>query len=183
MGNHTLTTSPAEEQPQQWRPPLVIEFVITVLTLAVGFGGGVLMSRDHSPAYARQQQLTTDEVLAFVAEGGARCNEPLRRSAASGAPQHTNCTEDGTFRFEVSVSDSVEASYESFDLATRVGCVTFDGEHHSQYFVVRDANWNLLTHDEQLASKLLQLRGVTVATGACDKSQADSGVSGPMRPS
>lgn len=183
MGNQINHTPATEARPQRWRTVLVIECVITVLTLAVGFGGGVLMSRDHSPAYARQQHLTTDEVLAFVADGGARCDEPLRRKPAHGASQHTSCTEDGRFRFEVSVSDSVEASYESFDLATRVGCITLDGARHTQYFVVRNANWNLLTHDEDLASGLLQLRGVTVATGRCPVDRSwQTGIAGPMRP-
>lgn len=183
MDNTPGTPVGLDATPQRRRLPMAVECVITVLTLAVGFGGGVLMTRDHSPAYAHQRQLTTDEVLEFVAQGGARCSVPMRHGSAKGGSQHSSCIENGKMRFEVSVSNSVGASYESFDLATDVGCITFDGARHSQYFVARDANWNLLTHDKALAATLLQLRGVTVATGGCpvDASQ-QPGLTGPMRP-
>ena len=123
------------------------------------------------------------DLLEFVAQGGARCSVPMRHGSAKGGSQHSSCIENGKMRFEVSVSNSVGASYESFDLATDVGCITFDGARHSQYFVARDANWNLLTHDKALAATLLQLRGVTVATGGCPvDASTQPGLTGPMRP-
>ena len=50
MDNTPGTPIGLDATPQRRRLPMAVECVITVLTLAVGFGGGVLMTRDHSPA-------------------------------------------------------------------------------------------------------------------------------------
>jgi hypothetical protein len=184
MGNNSSSTADVgRPERSRRRRHLLTEVAITGITLAVGGVGGALWANDGPPAFAGRQQLTVDEVLGVVADAGVQCAETPRLGREASSGQHVTCSEDGRFRFEIAVSTSMGASYQSFDLATSVGCITLDGTRPKKFYVAREANWNLLTYDEALATALLQTPGVTVAVKGCLATRdGHEGLAGPMRP-
>ncbi|MFM7252957.1 MAG: hypothetical protein ACKO27_07810, partial [Ilumatobacteraceae bacterium] len=113
--------------------------------------------RDESvPRFAERPTATADSVLARIGGLGVECDEPLEYSERSSG-SWVFCK--GSPRFDLHVSPSVEEAYEAFDLASLLGCYTVGNLPFKQFYLARDSNWNLLTHDEELATGLARLHG------------------------
>lgn len=117
------------------------------------------------PQFAERPISTANSVLAQIGSLGIECDEALEFSERpSGSWVFCN----GSPRFDLHVSPSIEDAYEAFDLASLLGCYTVGNLPFKQFYLARESNWNLLTHDEELATDLARLNGVTITVGACD---------------
>ena len=144
---------------------LLKSLVLTTALLMVAFSVGWRMRGDTAPAFAARTVVGFEDALASIDQVGAECDEPLEIVRRDG---NTFATCRGSRRFDLHVFGTIDEAYESFDLATLLGCYTVGDLPHKQWFLIRGANWNLLTHHRGLVGDLERLRNVTVTTGGCD---------------
>jgi hypothetical protein len=140
-------------------------YLVAVGCLVVGFFFGWRQRNESVPHFADRPTMSAYTVLGKIGGLGVECDEDLEFSER---PSGTWVFCKGSPRFDLQVSPSIEEAYEAFDLASLVGCYTVGNLPFKQFYVARESNWNLLTHDEELASDLARLQGVTITVGACD---------------
>lgn len=143
----------------------VLTMTIALTLVALGIVIGARVIAPSGAVFEDRPTYSMDDVLDLIDSVGVECAAPLvmidRDDGVFGS-----CTSDP--RFDLHVSESVAKSYESFDLATQLGCHTVGDIPHTQWFVARSSNWNLLTHSRTTADALARLVAVTITAGGCD---------------
>ena len=147
---------------EAWR--WVVEGTLTLVAVGTGVLLGWFAFSNNGPRFIDESVSDLDVVLERMDAVGVRCSEALD---TGGTNDGTMSTCRGDRRFSLHVANSIDRAYESFDLASHLGCYTVGNLPHTRFYVARSQTWNLLTHDKQVAENLLRLPGVTVTTGRC----------------
>lgn len=133
--------------------------------LLLGVGIGMWLDEAPNPSFSARRTLDVETVLRLIDGVGVSCVQPIDRRAIEDGAMAICRSEP---RFDLHVSDSVVAGYESFDFASQVGCFTVGNVLHRQWYLAHGANWNLLTYSRSTAEALAGLRGVTITVGLCE---------------
>jgi len=145
-------------------------YLFAVILVAFGYLGGWFTTREPGVRFIADELVAVDAVLAAFADAGVTCGVDLERERFDDGESAT-CR--GSQRFDLLVFDSVTASYLSLDLASHIGCYTVGNLPHPAWYMVRDANWNVLTYSADVAKKLGLIPGVTSASGRCSLTTAE----------
>jgi len=145
-------------------------YLFAVILVAFGYLGGWFTTREPGVRFIADELVTIEAVLDAFADAGVTCGVDLERERFDDGESAT-CR--GSQRFDLLVFDSVTASYLSLDLASHIGCYTVGNLPHPAWYMVRDANWNVLTYSADVAKKLGLIPGVTSASGRCSLTTAE----------
>lgn len=145
-------------------------YLFAVILVAFGYFGGWFTTREPEVRFIPDDLVTIDTVLAAFAEVGVACPIRLERDRFDDVEAAT-CR--GALRFDLHVYDSVTESYLSLDRASHIGCYTVGNLPYPAWYMVRDANWNVLTHSADVAKKLGLISGTTSASGRCSLTTAE----------
>jgi hypothetical protein len=145
-------------------------YLFAVVLVGFGYFGGWFTTREPEVRFIADDLVTIDAILAAFAEVGVACPIRLERDRFDDVEAAT-CR--GALRFDLHVFDSVTESYLSLDRASHIGCYTVGNLPYPAWYMVRDANWNVLTHSADVAKKLGLISGTTSASGRCSLTTAD----------
>ena len=145
-------------------------FLFAAILVGFGYLGGWFTTREPAVQFIADEVVTIDTVLAAFERVGVTCTMQLERDRFDDGESAT-CR--GAQRFDLQVYDSVTESYLSLDLASHIGCHTVGNLPYPAWYMVRDANWNVLTHSAAVAKKLEMIPGATSASGRCSLTTAE----------
>lgn len=154
------------------RAPRLMQLARSLATASVLLAGGAVVGwscaqPDGHEAFARRVPDSAVTVQALLDDVGLRCDTPLQfRPSPNHSSQGASCSDN--VKFDVTVSNSVDAAYRSVDLARALGCMGRMGDPPvHQWFAATRATWVLFTHDADVAKAALQVPGTAVVTGVC----------------
>lgn len=154
------------------RAPRLLRLVRSHAPAAALLAGGAFVGwswaqPDGHSAFARRVPDSAVTVQALLDDVGLRCDTPLQfRPSPNHDGQGASCSDN--VKFDVVVSNSIDAAYRSVDLARALGCMGRMGDPPvHQWFAATRATWVLFTHDADVAKAALQVPGTAVVTGVC----------------